>query len=182
MSNTPSKPFVRPATTQDVNNIKPLAKTDDLDEVIIAKPLSMPQELDMKPKDKNVSLRWVNRKAGGGARYEQALAMGFQNAKVEDIITTTLVKGATIADDGNIVRHDVILMKMRRADYEGALKWNDQTATNRVERKTLNRGAKQAGQQELNGMPAEVLSKVNFYTPAADDAEKIVGPDKFENA
>lgn len=172
--------FVRPAKTDDVKNLKPLSTDAKFDEgSIVARPLELPNELDMKPVDPAKSLRWVQRVAGGGMRYEQCLAMGFSNAKIEDIQNKFLKDGASIKD-GSIIRGDLILMIIDRARYEGALLWNHQSAVRRVQRTALKNDAVRAGRTELNGLPNEVLKKINFYQPSAEDAEQIVGPDKFE--
>jgi len=105
---------------------------------IEAKPLRAPNFINLKSKNPNLSLFWGNRAVGekeSGLRYDQLIAMGFVPAKPEDV---TSMEGfpcpPSLARDGRIMYGDLILLKIPRADYVGALKWNEQNARLRVKK------------------------------------------------
>jgi hypothetical protein len=107
-------------------------------EQIEAKPLRAPNFISLKPKNPNLSLFWGNRAVGekeSGLRYDQLIAMGFVPAKPEDVLTLEgLTCPPSICRDGRIMYGDLILLKIPRTDYVGALKWNEQNARLRVKK------------------------------------------------
>jgi hypothetical protein len=165
-------------------------KTNALEEVkdpypdIQARPLSLPDFINVKAKNPNISLRWVNRAvglAGSTQRLDEMVYAGFEPATPVDVcmangqpIMNNLIK------DGKIIRGDLMLMKISRQAYEGALKYNWERAVQR-----LHPGKQLAtGQSQLNkavaerGVPRNVLptikSKLQAFRPGTD--EKTADP------
>jgi hypothetical protein len=103
---------------------------------IEAKPLRQPNFIALKPKNPNMSLYWGNRAVGekeSGLRYDQLIAMGFVPAQPLDVLTNLGQEcPKSLCRDGRIMYGDLILLKIPRADYVGALKWNEQNARIRV--------------------------------------------------
>lgn len=140
---------------------------------IVAKPLRAPNFISLKAKNPNLSLYWGNRAVGekeSGLRFDQLIAMGFVPAKPEDVVTLQgLPCPPSIQRDGKILYGDLILLKIPRADYLGALKWNEQSARQRVKKPGV---AISGNTQTADGrlQPAPVLEgplakKVSMYTP-----------------
>lgn len=148
------------------------------DEQIEARPLTMPDFINIKPKNPNHSLRWVVFKVGkdeSSLRYEQALAQGFRNATVDDV---QKVSPAYIRDGGKrLVNGDVILMLHSRQAYVGALKRKDEQAKNLAAKTEGVRRAQQGVDDILKGQPADVQGKVRVFTPSKDEIEGLVGKD-----
>lgn len=137
-----------------------------VDDEIIAKPLVDPDFTNVKPKNPNIRFRWVNRihgNEGRGGRFEQAKASGFERAIPADCATA--VSGHMIKD-GCIIYGDLILMKIDAKAYDGALKFNEQSARARIASATLGTGRKELS-NALNEVPGsrEDKSKVKLYTP-----------------
>jgi hypothetical protein len=130
---------------------------------ITAQDLSAPDFLHFKPKNPNHSLRWVNRIAGNGTRYETMRASGGRNALVADIDPSTPVP-AMYLKDGAIINHDIILVIFDRAAYEGRLKQNEQRATERLRSGTMASGTKELAQalNEVEGSPMN-KSKIGLF-------------------
>jgi hypothetical protein len=107
-------------------------------EQIEAKPLRSPNFINLKPKNPNLSLFWGNRAVGekeSGLRYDQLIAMGFIPAVPTDVITSEGMNcPPSICRDGRIMYGDLILLKIPRTEYIGALKWNEQNARLRVKK------------------------------------------------
>src|SRR5882762_8127413 len=105
---------------------------------IEAKPLRSPNFINLLPTNPNMALFWGNRAVGekeSGLRYDQLIAMGFVPAKPEDVLTSVGTNcPPSICRDGRIMYGDLILLKIPRADYVGALKWNEQNARLRVKK------------------------------------------------
>src|SRR5215467_6092267 len=91
---------------------------------IDARPLQMPDFVNLKPKNAEIRFRWVNRCVGvkeSTQRLDEMTYAGFQYALPSD------VQGAVLPNlirNGHIVRGDLVLMKISRAAYDGALKYN----------------------------------------------------------
>jgi len=108
---------------------------------IVAKPLRAPNFVNLIPKNSSLCGRWVNRAVGekeSTMRYDQCVAMGFRPAKPEELYFLSEGKRldcpASLARDGHVFYGDIIYMVIPRVDYVGALKWNEQTASQRVRR------------------------------------------------
>jgi hypothetical protein len=107
-------------------------------EQIEAKPLRSPNFINLKPKNPNMSLFWGNRAVGekeSGLRYDQLIAMGFVPATPADVLTSEGgICPPSICRDGRVMYGDLILLKIPRTAYIGALKWNEQNARLRVKK------------------------------------------------
>ena len=105
---------------------------------IVAKPLRAPNFISLKPKNPNMSLFWGNRSVGekeSGMRYDQLIAMGFLPAKPDQVLTMNKQPvPPSLCRDGRIMYGDLILLIISREDYVGVLKWNEQSARQRVKK------------------------------------------------
>lgn len=159
-------------------------------EQIEAKPLRTPNFIGLYPKNLNMCLYWGNRAVGekeSGLRYDQLIAMGFVPAKPDDVYAKNPETGAkvmcppSICRDGRIMYGDLILLKIPRADYIGALKWNEQSARARVRKPgvAMNTAAtKDIGGREVlksDGReamgPAGFPHKVSTFVPALAEVD-----------
>lgn len=159
-------------------------------EQIEAKPLRTPNFIGLFPKNANMSLFWGNRAVGekeSGLRYDQLIAMGFVPAKPDDVYAKNPETGAKVAcppsicRDGRIMYGDLILLKIPRTDYIGALKWNEQSARARVRKPGVamnTAAAKDIGGKEVlksDGReamsPAGFPKKVTTYVPGLAEVD-----------
>lgn len=105
---------------------------------IEAKPLRAPNFINLVPINPNVSIRWGNRSVGvkeSTMRYDELIAMGFVPAEPKDVKTSNgLPCPPSLVKDNRVFYGDVILLKIARKDYIGALKWNEQSARLRVKK------------------------------------------------
>jgi hypothetical protein len=95
---------------------------------IEARPLQLPDFVNIKSKNPAISLRWVNRSVGVAAstqRLDEMVYAGFVPVSPAECcmpngqpIMSNLIK------NNQIIRGDLILMKIDRKAYEGALKYN----------------------------------------------------------
>lgn len=164
--------------THDMSNVK------DPYPNIQARPLSLPDFINVKAKNPNISLRWVNRAVGvqgSTQRLDEMIYAGFEPVRPDEVcmpngkpLMTNLIK------DGKIIRGDLILMKISREAYEGALKYNWERAVQR-----LHPGKQLAtGRAELNkavaekGVPRNVMptlsAKLQAFQPGM--SEKTADP------
>lgn len=122
----------------NIPGLKPAAEVQIPYGDIVAKPLRAPNFLNLKPKNPNMSLFFGNRAVGekeSGLRYDQLIAMGFIPAKPDQVLTSEgLACPPSICRDGRVMYGDLILLIIPRADYVGALKWNEQNARLRVKK------------------------------------------------
>ena len=158
------------------NNVGRVAVENDPNEPypgIVARPLNQPDFLNVRPKNPLIAFRWVNRSAGGGQRLDQMTYSGFILALPVDCISVlpSQVKNGRIEDG------DLVLMKIDRKIYEGALKHNWRRAVNRLHPKAQ----VQNGQNVLRdavravGVPPDIGRKLSTFQPnereiARDDA------------
>ena len=164
----------RPATDDDVRN---------LDEsnimampFIQAKSFDIPAMLQVKPRDAAIRFRWVNFKNHEGGNYSMFKAIGFVNAKPDDVQGTLGEHFKT--EDGSIKFYDVVLMKINVFRLLSAYKANVQKSLERVGRwdKTALTEAKRSFNNDcsadmLKAMKEAGLS-VDFYVPSRTELEK----------
>lgn len=116
MTNTTEQ---KPARTIDPNNPYPDVQ---------ARPLQMPDFVSLRPKNPNVAFRWVNRSvgaAGSTQRLDEMVYAGFVPAlPIDAVMPDGKAVMPNLIKDGKIIRGDLILMKIDRASYDGALKYN----------------------------------------------------------
>ena len=185
----PTKPTsVQPSPAITSKNLPPqqpvVDKVLSYDE-IEAKPLRAPNFVNLIPRNPNMSLYFGNRAVGekeSGIRYDQLIAMGFIPAKPEQVWLLSegkkLPVPPSICRDGKIIYGDVILLIMPKADYVGALKWNEQSARRRVKKPgvVMNTSASQdiggkqvlandEGRRPLMAAALPRTDKISMYVP-----------------
>lgn len=155
-----------------------------LDKTIVAKPLTGQMDIfgTLKPKNPNVVLRGIfNGRSGDSQmslRYEQAKGQGYVNATIEDIAGTVPV--SMQRDGGKVIVHgDLILMKIDRATYMGALKYKDQQALRSVQRQrdsSLEHGQFELARamQEV-AAPQKLSRKLSPFIPTESELKKDFG-------
>lgn len=137
------------------------------DDDIVAKPLGSGFR-DIRPANPAMSLRWINRVAGSGARFDQAKAEGYHVCHEGDISKET-PPAAHWKKDGAFIDGDLILMMMPKVDYIGAIKQNEQNAVRRLSHvNTLEFGKGKMG-EALNEVPGSAANKakIKLYNPGA---------------
>jgi len=151
-----------------------------------ARPLQMPDFVNLKPKNPLMSFRWVNRSVGvqgSTQRLDEMVYAGFQFANVLDVAGPVL---PNLVSNGKIIRGDLVLMKMPRSQYEGALKYNWKRAVARLHPASqLKTGQTQLGKAVASaGVPAAVgrtlASKLQAFRPGT--SEKTADPSFLEEA
>ena len=145
---------------------------------VTARPLQMPDFVDIKPVNPMVTLRWCNRVAGEGQRLDQVTFAGFVPVKPEEVkypngkpLPPSMIK------NGQVHMGDLILMKIDKASYDGALKYNWQRAVDRMHpgsnqkqgRQDLSNSLKEAGVRQT----PDLLKKLSTFQPS--DAEIEAG-------
>jgi hypothetical protein len=175
-----SDEFMKSASKEDLDKIRALTEKDILSDAIVALDLKMPNFLDVMPKDAVYSLRWVNRKyqGEGGSRVEQCRALGFTNARPEDI-DSPLSDRMTIMD-GAIVSGDLVLMKINKLILYGIFKANMIKANQIHNTKNVHKEAMNAGRQELKQQlaqagisPSLYQGKLGMYIPDAKELGEL---------
>lgn len=152
---------------------------------IEARPLQLPDFVNVKPKNPGVSFRWVNRAvgvAGSTQRLDEMIFAGFVPVNpTEAVIPDPKAPGGYSAIPGNmikngqIIRGDLILMKIDRRAYEGALKYNWMRSVSRMApERQLQTGKKQlATAVSQAGVPPAVgktlASKLQAFRPGTAD-------------
>jgi hypothetical protein len=150
------------------------------DDQIVAKPLRTPDFINMKPKNKNLCFFWGNRSVGdkeSKMRFNQLQAMGFTPAVPNDVEG---VCPDSLVFDGKIFFGDLVLMKIPRADYIGAQKWNAQTAMNRVRKPGMTADVTGDDQLAMSSVSEitrnpKLAGKVSFFTPSPEQAAALTG-------
>lgn len=146
---------------------------------IEARPLQLPDFVNIKSKNPNVSFRWVNRSVGvqgSTQRLDEMVFAGFVPVNPNEAcmpngqaIMPNLIK------NNQIVRGDLILMKIDRKAYEGALKYNWERSIARMHPdRQLQTGKKQLSSAVSQvGVPREVgrtlASKLQAFRPGSSD-------------
>lgn len=162
-----------------IKDVSPEDLDDFMRSSIIARPLSMPNMLDIRMKDPAYRPRWVNFKARGGARFDEAVAQGFIKV-TEPREVVGLNTHLMIHKDG-IKYHDVILMKIQTEKLFGAYKYNVIRSAQMVSRKGAQLiGAREAGKTLRQGISNEgfsyttdLASKIGVYIPREDEGPNI---------
>lgn len=152
------------------------------DEDIEARPLVLPDYTDLRPRNPLLQFRWVNRVAGEGQRMYQMEAMGFIKVTSKDVVGPD---GKPVPDylikNGQIVYGDLVLMKISRKAYLGALKYNEQRAVARISEAAFLKRARKIVSEELKkggagaGAQAEVAQKITTFVPGQAETEALVG-------
>lgn len=161
----------RSATPRDLANITE-ADIMGLD-FIDAKGFDIPAMLQVTPKSGEIRFRWVNFKNYEGGNYAMFKAIGFENAKPEDVkgdLSVHLLK-----EDGTIKWFDVILMKVGTLHLMGIYKKNIIKALMKVGRWQTEAIA-QAKRTLEHDVGSDVLNalrkqdkKIEFYAPSVKE-------------
>jgi hypothetical protein len=170
-------------TNQAPRNAITLDTRDPYPEVE-ARPLQLPDFVNMKPKNPDIRFRWVNRSVGvqgSTQRLDEMIYAGFVYAVPADVQGTVL---PNLIKDGKIIRGDLVLMKMPRSQYDGALKYNWARSIARLHPASQLK----TGQNQLckavseQGVPAAVgrslASKLQAFRPGT--SEKTADPNFLE--
>lgn len=153
------------------------------DNEIIARPLGMPDFINQKPKNKNMCFYWGNRAVGdkeSKMRINDLQAKGFKFAIPSDIEgwdadpEKSTVPDALIMNN-RIIHGDLILMIIPREQYVGALKYNAQSALNRVRKPGIVTDQDGKEQSILNSLASSSKGKIRPFVPSADEAAQITG-------
>jgi hypothetical protein len=166
-----------------IPGLKPASEVAIPWEQIEAKPLRAPNFMNLKPRNPNMALFFGNRAVGekeSGLRYDQLIAMGFVPAKPDEILTA---EGhpcpPSICRDGRVMYGDLILLKIPRVDYVGALKWNEQNARLRIRKPgvTLEGGRSEHQADDARRQPIDALAslpkKVSAYVPPLAEVDAL---------
>ena len=169
-------PGVPPLPPQQAAEVKRQADAKLPDEAIEARPLVLPDYTDLRPRNPLLAFRWVNRVAGEGQRLYQMEAMGFVKVTAKDVVGPD---GKPIPDylikNGQIVYGDLVLMKIARKAYLGALKYNEQRAVARISEAAFLKRAKKMVREELGKVGSPVTPKITTFVPGQAETEALVG-------
>jgi hypothetical protein len=142
------------------------------DEQIIARPLIVPAAEQVKIKNRNCCYRWANRIAKEGESLRRWLAAGFTMA----IPTVDVDVPAGLVRNGQIINGDLVLIKINRAAYIGALKYNEERAMARMAPGSVDKTARSTMNQALNdvNVPANLRGKVRTFVPSDAETEAVI--------
>ncbi len=158
------KPIAPGQTTAPTNAQVANAPTIPDDSDIVAKPLVNPDFTNIQPANPAMVLRFVNRLASGGQRFEEAKIQGYIVCKVTDL---KKVPNTLSVKDGCITYGDLVVMMMSRVDYIGAIKHNEQRARRLVERAQVMGSAYEKMNEALNEVPGSRAdkAKIKLFQP-----------------
>jgi hypothetical protein len=165
MAEATIKRHLSPTIEQDRHDI-------ELDVDVEAKPLVMPDFVNVKPKNPAVALRWINFVWQNGLRYQQCRYAGWENAKIEDCQVNSIP--LAFLKEGGIRNGDLILMKHQDTLYRGALKYNRERALALVGRQAIRAKQESELRQETAGANPELKSKLRAFQPTEDELKRIV--------
>lgn len=133
---------------------------------IVAKPLSDPEFLGLRPKNSMHQLYWANRGHQNGIRVNYRHAQGFRMAKKEDLIECP---DFMVDVTGQLIYGDLVLMLIGKAEYQGALLHNHNKAIRRVNK---------FGAFETNetGQPIDVMKATLDETRASAGQKAKIRP------
>lgn len=172
-------------TNQDMTNPAPARTFDPSDPYpgIVARPLQLPDFVNVKHKNPGLSLRWVNRSVGvkeSTQRLDEMIYAGFRPVRPDEILQVdqggrTRPIMPNLIKDGKVIRGDLILMCIEREAYEGALKYNWERAVARLHpERQLATGQKQlqkavAERGVPRGVAATLHQKLQAFRPGVNE-------------
>jgi hypothetical protein len=174
----PEQPPKAPPTVTSANLPKPpvaVAQPREAfvpDEQIEARPLIVPAAEQVKIKNRNCCFRWANRIAKEGESLRRWLAAGFVMA----IPTIDVDVPAGLVRNGQIINGDLVLIKISREKYIGALKYNEQRAQARMGPASSARTGGSAMNQAFNDVnaPQNLRGKVRTFVPSDAETEAVI--------
>jgi len=138
-------------------------------ENIVAKPLVSQDFTSVKPKNPNLAFYWGNRHVGEptGHRIDELLAVGFRPATPNDCEVPGLS-----SQDNKFIRGDLMLLCIAKDLYLGALKYNQEVSTQRL---NLATAAKRGITQEGGGMTTKMFNagKLAFVHPTEKERDAL---------
>lgn len=140
-------------------------------EQIVAQPLIVPAAEQVKIKNRGCCYRWANRIAKEGESLRRWLAAGFVMATTIDVDVP-----AGLVRNGQIINGDLVLIKINREKYIGALKYNEQRALARMSPASIERTGRSAIAQaaaEVNA-PMNLRGKVRTFVPSDAETEAVI--------
>jgi len=158
------------------NRVNARAEGAQLDsDEIVAKPLMMPGVNNIKLKNSNIAIRWVNCQAKNGLQYQRWLLAGFVNATEADVE----IPGIAFKN-GAFINGDVLLMKIDRKLYLGACKLVSDVAKARVSRQAILQKGRNLVKETLANptdekgnsigvAPQELRNKIQAFIPPLSD-------------
>lgn len=174
-----------PITSQNVPGAPKRPTPDDPYPEIEARPLQMPDFVNIKPKNPLLALRWVNRAAGEGQRLDQMTFAGFRPVRPDECVIPDANKpGVMVAippsmqKNGQIIYGDLLCMAIDKKIYDGALKYNWSRAIQRMKPGANKETAQSALKQTLNEVSdqarkvPELTRKLQVYQPSESDVAK----------
>lgn len=141
---------------------KPLLTLDVINEVV--------------PRNSALELRWVNRIAGDGLRFNQMLAGGFVAAKADELWLRTGHKPIPLnmVKEGKVLYGDLIAMLISKAAYQGALKHNAMKAIELGDRLRLKDTIAPAVRQNILGrVPSDMARKITTFVPSEKEVDQM---------
>jgi hypothetical protein len=163
---------------------KPPVEREIPDEEILARPLSLPDFINIKHKNPNMSLFWGNRAVGdkeSKMRFSQLLAMGFVCAKPDDVHLPHQGKflpcPESLAVDGRIIWGDLICLMIPKVKYVGQLKLNAENARNRVRKPGTIIQPDGKETPIMSGLQAQSRGKIQPYVPSNAEKQALMPSD-----
>jgi hypothetical protein len=161
-----------------------------LDKSIVAKPLGIPAQEQIRIKNHAYRYRWVNRLGQGGSWYMRMKMAGWQNATLDDADPMSV---ELTTDNGEIRMFDTILMKIPLEKWQGAIKYNTQRALQLQRDKRYIANEKMPSQDVMSDEIAQVASVsaaaeadnrsaggqyIKSFTPTEEELDAKMGKDK----
>jgi hypothetical protein len=149
----------------------PFSRAPELGDDIVAAPLVMPDFINVPPARPDIAFRWINYKAGDGLRFTQAQAQGWAVAQAIDVkgnyLTPYKKEGGS-----KYINGDLILMKIDKKRYLGALKYKHQVAAALADDSILRTLSAKRAASDLAAAGANrdyFKGKITTFTPDAGD-------------
>lgn len=165
-----NNPTVNPVPPRAPGERPPQINAPELDAGIVARPLVGNEFLDPRPKNPAVIFRWIEHKARDGFRYHQCLAQGYAVATEADIQNPEQLQVFNREGGTKFINGDLILMKIDRARYLGAIKHRVEQALYTSDPAVRQAIAKRAAQADLT--PA-AQAKIAVFAPGAADLKQV---------
>lgn len=158
-----------------------LAKTVDPNNPypdVVARPLQMPDFVNLRPKNPNHALRWINRSvgaAGSTQRLDEMMFAGFIPCTPLDVV---MPDGkpvmANLVKDGKIIRGDLMCCKIDKSAYDGALKYNWERSIARLHpNRQLQTGRSQLSKAVSGHIPGNmqktIAQKLQAFRPGSNE-------------
>lgn len=152
----------------------------ELDEMLEARPLVEPDFINVPAANPDTSFRWIEFKARDGFRFHQALAQGWLVATRTDVKPGYL-SPYTREGGSKFINGDLILMKISRQRYLGALKYRHQISAAMSDPSVLKAISVKQGEASIAndvmraGPDSRGMAKLGVFAPGAADLNSTVG-------